>query len=195
VTTILLARHGETDWNSERRWQGHADRPLNDVGREQARELAETLAGRAIDVVYSSDLVRAHETALIVADRLGLHVDVDAGLREVDVGDWAGRLLTEIEQDDPQGFQRWRQGRKAWNGGESYEEMGERVVAAVLRLAARHPGQTALVVSHGGSIRACRATAAGLDYANSRVAAIGSMANCEVAELHVAEGRLAAAAG
>jgi probable phosphoglycerate mutase len=195
VTTILLARHGETDWNSERRWQGHADRPLNDVGREQARELAETLAGRAIDVVYSSDLVRAHETALIVADRLGLRVDVDAGLREVDVGDWAGRLLTEIEQDDPQGFQRWRQGRKAWNGGESYEEMGERVVAAVLRLAARHPGQTALVVSHGGSIRACRATAAGLDYANSRVAAIGSMANCEVAELHVAEGRLAAAAG
>jgi broad specificity phosphatase PhoE len=195
VTTILLARHGETDWNSERRWQGHADRPLNDVGREQAHELAETLAGRALDVVYSSDLVRAHDTALIVADRLGLPVELDAGLREVDVGDWAGRLLTEIEKDDPEGFQRWRQGRKAWNGGESYEEMGERVVAAVLRLAARHPGQTVLIVSHGGSIRACRATAAGLDYANSRVAAIGSMANCEVAELHVADGRLAAAAG
>jgi probable phosphoglycerate mutase len=195
VTTILLARHGETDWNSERRWQGHADRPLNDVGREQARELAETLVGRALDVVYSSDLVRAHETALIVAARLGLPVEVDACLREVDVGDWAGRLLTEIEQNDPEGFQRWRQGRKAWNGGESYEEMGERVVAAVLRLAARHPGQTVLVVTHGGSIRACRATAAGLDYAASRVAAIGSMANCEVAELLVADGRLAVAAG
>jgi probable phosphoglycerate mutase len=73
--------------------------------------------------------------------------------------------------------------------------MGERVVAAVLRLAARHPGQTVLVVTHGGSIRACRATAAGLDYAASRVAAIGSMANCEVAELLVADGRLAVAAG
>jgi broad specificity phosphatase PhoE len=195
VTTILLARHGETDWNSERRWQGHADRPLNDVGREQARKLAETLADRAIDVVYSSDLARAHETALIVADRLGLRVGVDPGLREVDVGDWSGRLLTEIEEVDPAGFQRWRQGHKAWNGGESYAEMGERVVAAVLRLAARHPGQTVLVVTHGGSIRACRATAAGLDYAASRVAAIGSMANCEVAELHVADGRLAGAAG
>jgi probable phosphoglycerate mutase len=192
---ILLARHGETDWNSERRWQGHADRPLNDVGREQARELADTLAGRAIDVVYSSDLVRAHETAEIVAGRLGLPVEVDAGLREVDVGDWAGRLLTEIETEDPEGFQRWQQGRKAWNGGESYEEMGERVVAAVLRLAARHHRQTVLIVTHGGSIRACRATAAGLDYAASRVAAIGSMANCEVAELHVADGRLAGAAG
>ncbi|HXK13224.1 MAG TPA: histidine phosphatase family protein [Gaiellaceae bacterium] len=195
MTTILLVRHGETDWNSERRWQGHADQPLNDAGREQARELAETLIDRGIDVVYSSDLVRAHETALIVAERLGLPVQVDAGLREVDVGDWAGRLVSEIEADDPEAFQLWRQGRKAWNGGESYEEMGERVVGAVLRLAERHPGQTVLIVTHGGSIRACRATAAGLDYAASRVSAIGSMANCEVAELHVADGRLAGAAG
>jgi probable phosphoglycerate mutase len=195
VTTILLARHGETDWNSERRWQGHADRPLNEVGREQARELAETLTDRAIDVVYSSDLVRAHETALIVGQRLGLPVGVDAGLREVDVGDWSGRVHSEIEGLDPDGYQRWREGGKGWAGGESYEEMGERVVAAVLGLAARHPGETVLIVTHGGSIRACRATAAGLDYAASRVAAIGSMANCEVAQLHVADGRLAGAAG
>jgi probable phosphoglycerate mutase len=196
VTVILLARHGETDWNSERRWQGHADRPLNEVGREQARELAESLADRTIDVVYSSDLLRAHQTALIVAQRLGLPVDVDAGLREVDVGDWSGRVHTEIEGRDPDGYRRWQEGGKGWGGGESYEEMGERVVAAVLRLAARHhPGETVLIVTHGGSIRACRATAAGLDYAASRVSAIGSMANCEVAELHVADGRLAGAAG
>jgi probable phosphoglycerate mutase len=195
VTTILLARHGETDWNSERRWQGHADRPLNEVGRQQARELAETLTDRAIDVVYSSDLLRAHETALIVGERLGLLVSVDAGLREVDVGDWSGRVHSEIEGLDPDGYRRWREGGKGWAGGESYEEMGERVVAAVLRLAARHPGETVLIVTHGGSIRACRATAAGLDYAASRVSAIGSMANCEVAELHVADGRLARAAG
>ena len=195
MTTILLARHGETDWNSQRRWQGHADRPLNEVGREQARELAETLTDRAIDVVYSSDLLRAHETALIVGERLGLPVSVDAGLREVDVGDWSGRVHSEIEGLDPDGYRRWREGGKGWAGGESYEEMGERVVAAVLRLAARHPGETLLIVTHGGSIRACRATAAGLDYATSRVSAIGSMANCEVAELHVADGRLAGAAG
>ena len=195
MTTILLARHGETDWNSERRWQGHADRPLNEVGREQARALAETLTDRAVDVVYSSDLLRAHETALIVGERLGLPVGVDAGLREVDVGDWSGRVHSEIEGLDPDGYRRWREGGKGWAGGESYEEMGERVVAAVLRLAARHPGETVLIVTHGGSIRACRATAAGLDYAASRVSAIGSMANCEVAELHVADGRLAGAAG
>jgi probable phosphoglycerate mutase len=195
MTVILLARHGETDWNSERRWQGHEDRPLNDVGRAQARELADSLADRAIDVVYSSDLVRAHETAQIIADRLELPVEVDVGLREVDVGDWSGRVQGEIEGADPEGFRRWREGGKGWNGGESYEEMGQRVVAAVLRLAARHPGETLLLVTHGGSIRACRASAAGLDYAASRVGAIGSMANCEVAELHVADGRLAVAAG
>jgi broad specificity phosphatase PhoE len=195
VTTILLARHGETDWNSERRWQGHADQPLNEAGRAQARELADSLAWSGIDAIYSSDLLRAHETARIVAERIGLPVEVDPGLREVDVGDWAGRAVREIEDSDPDGFRRWQEGHKGWNGGESYEQMGERVVASVLRIAEQHPGETVLIVSHGGSIRACRATAAGLDYAASRIPAIGRMANCEVVELHLANGRLARAAG
>jgi broad specificity phosphatase PhoE len=195
VTTILLARHGETDWNSERRWQGHADRPLNESGREQARELAASLVGRAIDVVYSSDLIRAHETARIVAERLGLPVEVDVGLREVDVGDWSGRAHEEVKGVDPEGFRRWQEGGKGWSGGESYEEMGARVVGTVLRIAERHPGETILIVSHGGSIRACRAAAAGLSYAGSRMSAVSGMANCEVVELRVAGGRLAAVAG
>ena len=195
MTTIFLARHGETDWNNQRRWQGHADRPLNDVGREQARELAETLAGRTIDVVYSSDLIRAHETARIVADRLALPIEVDVGLREVDVGDWSGRAHDEVENADPEGFRRWQQGGKGWSGGETYEEMGSRVVGTVLRLAESHPGKTILIVSHGGSIRACRAAAAGLTYAGSRMSAVGGMANCEVVELRMADGRLAVAAG
>jgi len=195
MTTLLLTRHGETDWNNQRRWQGHADRPLNDIGREQARELAEMLADHGIDVVYSSDLRRAHETARIVADRLGLPVEVDVGLREVDVGDWSGRAHDEVKGADPEGFRRWQEGGKGWNGGESYEEMGARVVDTVLRLAESHPGGTILIVSHGGAIRACRAAAAGLTYAGSRMSAVGGMANCEVVELHVADGRLAGAAG
>jgi probable phosphoglycerate mutase len=195
VTTILLARHGETDWNNERRWQGHTDRPLNELGREQARRLADSLTDREIEAIYSSDLLRAHQTAQIVAEPLGLTVEVDAGLREVDVGDWSGRVHHEIEGIDPQGYRRWREGGKGWNGGESYEQMGERVVAAVTRIAERHPGGTILVVTHGGSIRACRATAAGLEYAASRVSAIGSMDNCEIVELNLADGRLAEPTG
>jgi len=195
MTTILLARHGETDWNTERRWQGHDDQPLNEAGRQQARELGASLAGRSIAAVYASDLSRAHETAAIVAAELGLPVVADERLREVDVGDWSGRRMLDIETEDPAGHERWRSGGKGWNGGESYEEMGERVVAAIVDLASRHPGETLLIVTHGGSIRACRATAAGLDYHASRVSAIGSMANCEVVELHVDADRLRAPIG
>jgi probable phosphoglycerate mutase len=165
------------------------------LGREQARRLADSLADREIEAIYSSDLLRAHQTAQIVAEPLGLTVEVDAGLREVDVGDWSGRVHHEIEGIDPQGYRRWREGGKGWNGGESYEQMGERVVAAVTRIAERHPGGTILVVTHGGSIRACRATAAGLEYAASRVSAIGSMDNCEIVELNLADGRLAEPTG
>ncbi len=194
MTTLLLARHGETDWNSERRWQGHADQPLNEAGRAQARELAETLVGRPIDAIYTSDLSRARETAEIIAARLGQSVTTDARLREVDVGDWSGRLWSELQESEPEAAARWQAGLKAWNGGESYEEMGTRVVAAVLELAARHPGQTVLIVSHGGSMRACRASAAGVEYHESRHG-LGSLGNCEVVELRVLESRLVGAIG
>jgi broad specificity phosphatase PhoE len=193
VTTLLLARHGETDWNSERRWQGHADQPLNERGREQARVLGAELSSRPIEAIYSSDLLRARETAEIVAAALGLEVRVDPGLREVDVGSWSGLAHGEIEASDPDGFRRWQAGGKGWERGESYEEMGARVVAAVLELAAAHPGETLLVVTHGGSIRACRATAARLTYGESRVSGIGSTENCAVVELRVDDGSLALA--
>ena len=190
MTTFLLVRHGETDWNRERRWQGHADRPLNELGREQARVLGAELSSRPIDAIYSSDLLRARETAEIVAAELGLDVRIDPGLREVDVGSWSGLAHGEIEANDPDGFRRWQEGGKGWEHGESYDEMGERVVAAVLELAAAHPEETLVVVSHGGSIRACRAAAAGLAYGQSRAAGIGSTENCAVVELRVAHGLL-----
>jgi probable phosphoglycerate mutase len=192
MTTLLLTRHGETAWNSENRWQGHADEPLNEVGRAQARELAPLLVGRGISAVYASDLARAHETAEIAAAPLGLPVRSHPGLREVDVGSWSGYVHGEIEAADPDGFARWQEGGKGWAEGESYEEMGERVVATVLEIAAAHPDETVLVVSHGGSIRACRAAAAGVGYAESKGAgAFGSTRNCEVVELHVVDGCLA----
>jgi broad specificity phosphatase PhoE len=180
VTTLLLARHGETDWNTERRWQGHADQPLNEAGRAQAHELAAVLRHRTVDVVYASDLSRAHETAMIVGEQLGRSVLIDPRLREVDVGDWSGRLQSELETE----------GLTAWSGGETHDEMAARAVPAVVDLASRHPGKTVLIVTHGGVIRACRANAAGLGYDESR-GHFGSMANCEVVELHLADDRLA----
>ena len=194
MTTILLARHGETDWNSERRWQGHADRPLNEVGRAQAHELAEAVVDRGISAIYASDLLRARQTADIAGSRLELDVLADRELREVDVGEWSGLSIDEAETRFPAGFRRWQQGLHGWQEGESYEEMGQRVIRAVLAIAERHPDETVLVVTHGGSIRACRAAVAGVDYATSRLTDLRTTGNCDVVELIVEDGRLAHAA-
>jgi len=160
VTKILLARHGETEWNRVGRWQGQADPPLNDAGRSQSAELAERLAGDGIAAIYSSDLMRASQTAHVVADRLGLAVVEEAGLREIDVGSWSGLTRAEVEQRFPEGYARWLRG-DIGHDGETREELSERVVGAVERIAAAHPGDTILAVTHGGAIRALRRYADG----------------------------------
>jgi broad specificity phosphatase PhoE len=139
VTTILLARHGETEWNRDGRFQGHADPSLTELGRAQAGALAESLGDEAFDAVYASDLRRAYETAEIVGSRLGLAVEREAGLREIDVGSWQG--LTRIEIDGAE-----------WDG-ESAEEHRQRVVEALRQIADRHPDGRVLVVAHGGTVR------------------------------------------
>ena len=170
MTTLILVRHGETDWNRNGRWQGHADTPLNERGRAQARQLADELSGEGVSAVYASDLMRARETAEIIAGRLGRPVALDPRLREVDIGGWAGLTMPEIETRFPDDVERWRTGdpRHAFDGGESYAAMGERVVAAVEEIARRHSGEDVVVVLHGGPIRALLARAAGITYEEQR---------------------------
>jgi broad specificity phosphatase PhoE len=164
VTTVYLARHGESDWNATNRFQGRSDRPLTELGRRQAEELAETVAtAAALDAVYSSPLRRALDTAAAVALRLGLQPVAVAGLREVDVGGWTGLTRTEVEERFPDAFARWLDGGDGWEDGESYAAMSDRVLGALLAIAADHPGGAILVVSHGGPIRAIQAAAAGMD--------------------------------
>jgi broad specificity phosphatase PhoE len=163
VTTILIARHGQSDWNQEKRWQGHADRPLTERGRVQAQALADRLAHIELDAVYSSDLQRARGTAAVVAESQGLEVRQLPELREVDVGSWSGLTRAEAEERFPEGFARWRDGYPGWRDGETYEAMTDRVLGAVDRIAAEHDGGRVLVVSHGGPIRAIHAAALGLD--------------------------------
>jgi broad specificity phosphatase PhoE len=163
VTTILLARHGESDWNRERRWQGHADRPLTERGIAQARALADRLADIRLDAVYASDLLRARATAEVVAEPRGLRVQVVPDLREVDVGSWSGLTRDEARARFPLDFARWLDGGPGWHDGESYEAMSERVLAAVMGVVGAHPDGRVLVVSHGGPIRAIHAAALGMD--------------------------------
>ena len=191
-TTILLARHGETDWNAVGRWQGHTDRALTDLGRRQAAELAERLANVEIDAIYSSDLLRAIETAAPVAKQLGLPLRTLAELREVDVGTWAGLTRDEVAERFPDGFRRWSEWETGWDDGETYDELGERVVAAVLRLAGEHEGERILVVSHGGAIRALHAAAAGVDIGTFRRLR-PVVENARVTSILVENGRLSEA--
>jgi broad specificity phosphatase PhoE len=168
VTTILLARHGETDWNREGRFQGHADPPLNETGRAQAAELAAELGGIRFAAVYSSPLRRALETAELVAAAHGLGpVAIDA-LREVDVGSWQGLTRAEVGVRFPEQLSRWLDYAQGWEDGESYEAMGHRVVSALLELAAAHEGKRVLAVTHGGPIRAAFAFAERTSYADAR---------------------------
>jgi broad specificity phosphatase PhoE len=188
MTTILLARHGETDWNRERRWQGHADPPLNEEGRRQASALADELAGRPLAAVYSSDLRRARETAEIVAERQGVEVVVDPDLREIDVGAWSGLTASEVEERYPEGWTRFQTGQRG-HDGETYEAHSLRVVEAVRRIAEEHPDEQVLVVSHGGSLRAIQRAVLGIDAEghDSRLRPIG---NCVTLEIALREGQL-----
>jgi broad specificity phosphatase PhoE len=188
VTTLLLARHGETDWNRDGRFQGHADTSLNARGREQAHELAEEVNG--VEVIYSSDLKRAIETAEVVAERLGLEVTVDSRLRERGFGAWEGLTRAEIEASFREEFDRWRRG----DGGgaadaEAQEAFAARIEAFLTDVLARHPDQTVLVIAHGGSIRVVQAVASGLDYLQDR-RSIRALANCSLARYAAREGKL-----
>ena len=149
MATLLLVRHGETDWNAEGRLQGHTDRPLSDYGRGQARRLAEELEGEELEAIYSSDLARARETAEIVGGRLGLPIALEPDLREKDWGTWEG--LSPVERDRVEFV------------GESTEAHQERMLRALRTIAERHPGNARiLVVTHGGSMRRVQTAAMGL---------------------------------
>jgi len=152
VTTLILARHGETDWNRNGIWQGHGDPPLNGLGREQAAALAEQLRNSALDSLYSSDLKRAAQTAEFISRATGLHVVHRVGLRELDVGSWTGLTLTEIAERFP-GMEH--------HDGEPHEAFDARVLAMLTEIGAAHPDGRVAVVTHGGFVRSLQRTMLG----------------------------------
>lgn len=187
MTTILLVRHGQSEWNREGRWQGHADPPLSDAGRRQARELADKLARTRLDAIYSSDLERARATAEVVAAAHSLQVVADPALREIDVGEWSGLTTDEIERRYPAGFQRHVDGDDGWQDGEPHAAMSSRIVEAISRIADTHPVGQVLCVLHGGVMRALLAHAEGADLRSFRLQNRGP-ANGTVARIAVEEG-------
>lgn len=144
-------RHGQTDWNFQGRYQGHADIPLNVAGLAQARGLAADLIGKPFDAIYSSDLQRARVTAEIIGEALGIIVRLDKRLREINQGEWEGRLVAEVMQLFSQ--EKARDGFDPATfrppGGESVSEVAIRVASAVDDITRSHPQGRVLLVSHG----------------------------------------------
>ncbi len=147
---LLLVRHGESTWNAAGRMQGQADPGLSATGRAQALGLRPLFAGWEPEVVVSSDLRRARETL----ELLGLRGPADPRWRETHVGDWTGRLVDDLVAEDGSAYRAWLENRHTPPGGEPWEDMRDRVVESALALAADGVG-SALVVTHGGPIRAC----------------------------------------
>ena len=153
ATRVLVLRHGETAWNADLRIQGQLDLPLNERGRWQAGRLAAALADEGVEVVCSSDLQRARDTAQPLAERAGLPVLHHPGLRERAFGRFEGRTFKEIEADWPDDAQRWRRRDPDFappQGGESLAAFYARCVAASEEIVSRHAGRVVALVAHGG---------------------------------------------
>ena len=148
---LYLLRHGQTEWNIEGKIQGKTDIPLNETGLRQARCLAEGMREREISAVYSSPLLRAAQTAEILAEEKGLSVSVLPELREVDFGLWEGRSWTEVDAEFHEDFRRWEENPAEYmpTGGESRESCRERCRAAMEQILAGTVTDAA-IVAHGG---------------------------------------------
>jgi len=175
-TRILAIRHGETAWNVDTRIQGQIDIPLNDTGRWQAERVAEALAGEEVDVIYASDLSRAAETAAAISRRIGLPVVHDQGLRERNFGLFQGRTVAEVEAIHPDLVRRWKAREPDFEpeGAESLRVFCQRSVETAQRLAAAHPGQTVVMVAHGGVLDCLYRAACGMPIEAPRTWQLGN---------------------
>lgn len=174
MTDILLIRHGETDWNVDKRLQGHIDIGLNQAGQRQVLALGEALAGEGIDAIFASDLQRARDTAQAVADAAGLEVLIDAGLRERCYGAFEGLRHIEIEARYPDAYRQWkaRDPDYRYPAGErmaeTMREFYERSVQAVQRVLGSGRYRKVAIVTHGGVLECVHHWASQTSFAQPR---------------------------
>jgi probable phosphoglycerate mutase len=175
---VLLLRHGRTAWNAERRYQGQADPPLDEIGRAQAFEVAALIAALRPDLLISSDSLRAMQTAEPLAQVTGLTVVPEVRLRERSLGHWEGLTRDEVAQRYPDEFADWRAGRDVERrGGESRAEVACRALAAFQELP---EVPTAVLVTHSATAMALCSALLGL---RQDVHVLGPLANCHWSEL------------
>ena len=190
MTTLYLLRHGESLSNAENRWTGQGDVDLSPLGYAQAERAADFLVTQQIDVIYSSDLSRAYNTALPTAKRLGLSITADRDLRELYAGKWEGMTHPDILRQYPVEYESWKQQVPGARpvGGESFSEAAQRMNAAVRRIAEAHDGQRVLIASHGGVIRTVLCQALAMDI--TEIQSVRTPTNASTSILTYESGRL-----
>ncbi len=173
MTRLCLVRHGQTDWNVQGRWQGNSDQPLNSVGLAQAAQVASELGGQYFAAIYSSDLLRARVTAQIIAHNLNLPVLIEPCLREINMGEWEGKLGVDIPALYPcEWANRLRYPCESHPpGGESLIDLSKRVVDVIIELSRNYPDAPILIVSHGLALAVllCHAWAIPLEQAYDHI--------------------------
>lgn len=174
MTEILLIRHGETDWNAEKRLQGHLDIPLNAEGRRQAAAAGQALLNEQLDAIISSDLLRARQTAQEIAAPRGMTVHVDPGLRERCYGAFEGMLYAEISQRYPEAFAAWRaheidarfpEGERV---AETLREFADRAIGTITRILNERQYRKIALVTHGGVLDCAYRVAQGIGFSRDR---------------------------
>ena len=171
ITRFCFVRHGETDWNVQRRLQGHIDTPLNQTGLAQAEATARGLQGHEFDALYSSDLIRTLQTARYAAQLLDLPIHLRSDLRERHYGAFQGLTYSEAERNFPGDYARFKAREAAYeilDDGESLLQHRQRVQICLENIAAKHAGESVLIVTHGGVLDIIYRLATGLDMSAPR---------------------------
>lgn len=182
---LMLVRHGETEWNVQRRFQGQSDVPLSELGKLQAELIAERLAGQTIDAVYVSDLKRAWDTAIPIAEKTGLEVSSEPRLRELKFGILEGLTFEEAEEKYPKMIAAWLEDfNNTPEGGETIDQFNARIVSLLDDLIGKHDEKVVLLVGHGGSLSEVLRVALGLSREKRWYL---EMENASLSEVSIAE--------
>ncbi len=164
MTKLILVRHGFSAANEMRRFAGHFDVELTEIGHEQAKRCADALKDEKIDAIYASDLRRAYDTARPIAAALNLPVLPKKELREIFAGEWEGKLFDDLLTEYPEAYGLWKNdiGRAVCTGGESVKQLSDRILGAIAAIAEDHDGESVLIATHATPIRAVCTASVGL---------------------------------
>lgn len=190
MTKLLFIRHGQSMANAQKRFAGHYNIPLTELGEKQAQATAEFIVNNyKVDAVYASDLIRAYETGKAVADKLSLPVITHEGMREINAGEWEARTFDDLLEND-ENFRIWREDISLGQctGGESAKDVYERIYKTVCEIARENDGKTVVIATHATPIRVIETRISGRPF--SHMKNIPWVTNASVSEVDFIDGRL-----